>query len=153
MSDYLIRAIKAAPNITVHYKTEVVDGSGDSRLTQLTIRDATSGTTQNVSTSGLFVMIGAEPHTSWLPEGIRRDQWGYLITGPDLLAASPADPAWAKSRPPLPFEASMTGVFAVGDVRHGGAKRVAASVGDASVAVRLLHQYLARLTEHEPIGG
>jgi thioredoxin reductase (NADPH) len=96
-------------------------------------------------------MIGAEPLTSWLPEAIRRDQWGYLLTGSDLLEAASVNREWPESRPPLPFETSMHGVFAVGDVRHGGGKRVAASVGDASVAVRLLHQYLAQLTEHERI--
>jgi thioredoxin reductase (NADPH) len=91
-------------------------------------------------------MIGAEPHTSWLPQAIQRDPWGYLFTGTDLQTMAPTDPA----RPtPLPFETSMPGVFAVGDVRHGSGKRVAASVGDGSVAVRLLHEYLAQLGEQD----
>lgn len=149
MSDYLIRAIEAAPNITVRCGTKVVDGSGDRQLTQLTLRDTASGATENVSTSGLFVMIGAEPHTSWLPRAIQRDPWGYLLTGADLQTISPPDPSWPKPRLPLPFETSMPGVFAVGDVRHGSGKRVAASVGDGSVAVRLLHEYLAQLSEQE----
>ena len=146
MSDYLIRAIKAAPNITVRCGTEVVDGAGDRRLSQLTLRDTTTGATENVSSNGVFVMIGAEPHTSWLPQSIQRDPWGYLFTGTDLQTMAPTDPA----RPtPLPFETSMPGVFAVGDVRHGSGKRVAASVGDGSVAVRLLHEYLAQLGEQD----
>src|SRR5215213_7661295 len=77
MSDYLVRAIEAAPNITVRCGTEVVDGSGDRQLSQLTLRDTASAATKTVPTGGLFVMIGAEPHTSWLPPGIMRDQWGY----------------------------------------------------------------------------
>ena len=92
-------------------------------------------------------MIGAEPHSSWLPSAARRDQWGYLITGIDLLTASATDPAWPEPRPPLPFETSMPGVFAVGDVRRGSAKRVAASVGEGSVAVRLLHDYLSQVSQ------
>ena len=77
MSDYLVRAIEATPNITVRCGTEVVDGSGDRQLSQLALRDTASGATKTVPTGGLFVMIGAEPHTSWLPPGIMRDQWGY----------------------------------------------------------------------------
>ena len=152
MSDYLIRAIDAAPNITVRYETEVVDGSGDRQLTQLTLRHRASGATETVPTSGLFVLIGADPHTSWLPEAIQRDPWGYLLTGTDLLQTSQTNPAWPLSRPPLPFETSMSGVFAVGDVRHSEAKRVAAAVGDGSVAIRLVHEYLATLTaqKHSP---
>ena len=151
MSDYLVRAIEAAPNIAVRCGTEVVDGAGDRQLTQLTLRDRASGATENVSTSGLFVMIGAKPHTSWLPQAIQRDPWGYLLTGPDVQTMSQADPESPKPRPTLPFETSMPGVFAVGDVRHGSGKRVAASVGDGSVAVRLLHEYLAQLSEQEQI--
>jgi len=143
MSDYLIRAIEAAPNITVRYETEVVDGSGDHQLTQLTLRHKASGATETVPTSGLFVLIGADPHTAWLPEAIQRDTLGYLFTGTDLLQTSQANPAWPLSRPSLPFETSMPGVFAVGDVRHGEAKRVAAAVGDGSAAIRLVHEYLS----------
>lgn len=149
MSDYLIRAIEAATNITVRCTTEVVDGSGDRQLKQLRLRNKASGTTESVATGGLFVMIGADPHTSWLPPAIWRDSWGYLLTGSDLLQTSEASPAGTESRPPLPFETSMPGVFAVGDVRHGSAKRVAAAVGDGSVAVRFVHEYLAQLSEQE----
>jgi thioredoxin reductase (NADPH) len=149
MSDYLIRAIEAAPNITVRYETEVVDGSGDRQLTQLTLRHKGPGATETVPTSGLFVLIGADPHTLWLPEAIQRDQWGYLLTGTDLQQTSQTNPARPLSRPALPFETSLPGVFAVGDVRHGEAKRVAAAVGDGSVAIRLVHRYLATLTAQE----
>ena|SRR5829696_7313788 len=144
MSDYLVRAIEAAANVTVRCGTDVVDGSGDRQLTQLTLRDKASGVSETVPTGGLFVMIGAEPHTSWLPPAILRDSWGYVLTGPDLQEVSRTDTVWPESRPPLPFETSIPGVFAVGDVRHGGSKRVAAAVGDGSAAVRLLHEYLTK---------
>jgi thioredoxin reductase (NADPH) len=144
MSDYLIGAIEAAADIEVRCGTDVVDASGDRQLTRLTLRDKASGASETVPTAGLFVMIGAEPHTSWLPPAIRRDSWGYVLTGPDLKEVSGADTAWPESRPPLPFETSIPGVFAVGDVRHGESKRVAAAVGDGSAAVRLLHEYLTQ---------
>jgi thioredoxin reductase (NADPH) len=92
-------------------------------------------------------MIGAEPHSSWLQDTIRRDQRGYLITGNDLLETSEVGPVWPDSRRPLPFETSMPSVFAVGDVRLGSAKRVAASAGECSVAVRMLHDYLRQPSE------
>ena len=88
-----------------------------------------------VTTGGLFLLIGAEPHTSWLAASIQRDNRGYLVTGADLLAAPQFSVPWHLPRPPLPFETSMPGVFAVGDVRHGGVKRVAPAVGDGSVAI------------------
>ena len=92
-------------------------------------------------------MIGAEPHSSWLPSALRRDQRGYVVTGNDLLRTSETDATWPEPRPPLPFETSMPGVFAVGDVRLSSTKRVAASVGEGSVAVRLLHDYLVSQQE------
>jgi thioredoxin reductase (NADPH) len=147
MSDYLIRAIQTAPNITVRCGTEVVDGSGDRQLRQLTLRERASGATEVVPSNALFVMIGAEPHSSWLPSALRRDQRGYVVTGNDLLQTSETDATWPEPRPPLPFETSMPGVFAVGDVRLSSTKRVAASVGEASVAVRLLHDYLVSQQE------
>jgi thioredoxin reductase (NADPH) len=135
MSDYLIRQIDAADNIDVRHRTEVVDATGDGRLTGLMLRQRDTGTTSSVPAAALFVLIGAEPHTTWLPPEIQRDRHGYVLTGTDV----PPAPA---GRPPLLFETSMPGVFAVGDVRHGSVKRVASSVGEGSVAVRLLHDYL-----------
>jgi thioredoxin reductase (NADPH) len=98
------------------------------------------GDTHVEECSGLFVMIGADPHTAWLPPAILRDRRGYVLTGQDLLAEPMG---WRARRPPLPFETSLPGVFAVGDIRRSEVKRVAASVGDGSVAVRLLHEYLS----------
>jgi thioredoxin reductase (NADPH) len=134
MSDYLIRQIEAAGTIEVRPGTEVVGGTGDGRLTGLVL--AGPGGRSTVPAAALFVLIGAEPHTGWLPAAIRRDRHGYILTGPDTEPV-PAGPV------PRLFETSLPGVFAVGDVRHGSVKRVASSVGEGSVAVRLVHDYLA----------
>ncbi|HYY81406.1 MAG TPA: FAD-dependent oxidoreductase [Actinomycetes bacterium] len=142
MSDYLIQQIHAAPNITIRLGVEAVDGHGDGQLTGLTLRDWQSGATETVPAAALFVLIGAEPHTGWLPQAIRRDRWGFVVTGADLLQDGRPPPGWPLERPPMPFESSMPGVFAVGDVRHGSVKRVAAAVGEGSVAIQLIHQYL-----------
>jgi thioredoxin reductase (NADPH) len=137
MSDYLVREIRSAPNITVRHGVEVVGGGGESRLTHLVLRDRRTGRTETAPTAGLFVLIGAAPHTQWLPQRIERDRWGYLLTGPDRTGGGPA------SSPGALFETSMAGVFAVGDVRHGSVKRVASAVGEGAVAIRLVHDHLA----------
>jgi thioredoxin reductase (NADPH) len=142
MSDYLVQEIHAALNITVRLGVEVVDGHGDGRLASLTLRDRQSGATETVPAAALFVLIGAEPHTGWLPQAIRRDRWGFVITGADLLQDGTPPTGWPLDRPPMPFESSMPGVFAVGDVHHGSVKRVASAVGEGSVAIQLVHQYL-----------
>ena len=131
MSDYLVREIEATSNIAVRYHAEVVDGAGTGRLTTLVLRDRTTGTTETVPASGLFVLIGAKPHTQWLPDEIVRDESGYVRTG-------------GSGRQ---FETSMPGVFAVGDVRSGSVKRVASSVGDGAVAIRIVHEYLDDLSK------
>jgi thioredoxin reductase (NADPH) len=146
MSDYLVREIQAAPNIVVRYSTEAVDGRGDGHLTALTLKDRTTGTTQTVPATALFILIGAEPHTDWLPETIGRDRWGFVLTGSDLLQDGRPPAGWPLDRPPMPLETSLPGVFAVGDVRHGSTKRVASAVGEGSIAIRLIHEYLSQLS-------
>jgi len=137
MSQYLIREIETAPNIEVRYRTEVTGGGGDGRLEQLSLRHRDTGDTRTEPADGLFVLIGAQPLTEWLPEAVGRDQWGYILTGPDLAER------WTLQREPYLLETSTPGVFAVGDVRHASVKRVAAAVGDGSIAIRLAHDYLA----------
>jgi thioredoxin reductase (NADPH) len=144
MSDYLVREIEAAPNIVVRYQIEVVDGHGNGHLTALTLKDRTTGTTETVPATALFILIGAEPHTDWLPEPIRRDRWGFVLTGTDLLEDGRPPAGWPLERPPMPLETSLPGVLAVGDVRHGSIKRVASAVGEGSVAIRLIHEYLSQ---------
>jgi thioredoxin reductase (NADPH) len=133
MSDYLIRELDAIPNVAVRLRTRIVDGAGVSRLETLELEDATGGR-ERVAAAGLFVMIGAEPHTAWLRDAVQLDPGGYILTGGEV-----------SGRPALPLETSMPGVFAVGDVRHGPIKRVAAAVGDGSVAIGYVHQYLAEV--------
>jgi thioredoxin reductase (NADPH) len=96
-----------------------------------------------VSAAALFIMIGGEPHTEWLPDEIERDEQGYLITGRELLESALR---WDETREPLPLETSMLGVFAAGDVRRGSIKRVASGVGEGATVVRLVHEHLS---EHD----
>jgi thioredoxin reductase (NADPH) len=143
MSSYLIREIGDAPNISVHYHTEAADGGGEGHLEHLLLRDRETGETATVPAAGLFILIGASPFTSWLPEAIDRDQWGFVLTGPDTAS-------WPLQRAPFLFEASLPGVFAVGDVRHGSVKRVASAVGEGAIAIRLVHDYLALAPARAP---
>ncbi len=137
MSAYLIDELAAESKVTVRTNVEAVDGDGQDRLRGLTVRDRGSGETQHLDVEGLLIMIGAVPHTQWLPEAVLRDARGFVLTGRDV----PSD-AWPLEQPPLPYETSLPGVFAVGDVRSGSVKRVAASVGEGSVVVS---QVLTRL--------
>ena len=142
MSEYLTREIASAANVHVRYRCEVAGGGGGGRLEHLLVRDRDSGRTEPLPAAGLFVLIGAEPFTGWLPGAIARDPWGFILTGPD------AGPRWPLPRAPFPFETTAPGVFAVGDVRHGSVKRVASAVGEGSVAIRFVHDYLAFAPDH-----
>ncbi len=149
MSDYLIQEIDAADNIDVRFHTEVVDGRGDRRLEGLVLRDNHTGATESVATSALFVLIGAQPHTDWLPNDILRDKKGYIYTGQDLIREDTTTKGWRLPRPPFLLESSMPGVFVVGDVRHNSVKRVTSAVGEGGVAIQMTHQYLSMLHENE----
>jgi thioredoxin reductase (NADPH) len=142
MSDYLVREIESAPNIAIRYHVVVAGGAGNGRLERLTIEDRDSGTTETVPATALFVLIGAEPRTQWLPDAIERDRWGFVVTGADLLAGGGSPRNWPLDRAPMLLESSLPRVFAVGDVRSGSVKRVASAVGEGSIAIRLVHEYL-----------
>jgi thioredoxin reductase (NADPH) len=142
MSDYLIREIESAPNIAVRYKVAVTGGAGRSRLESLTLTDLQTGAAETVAAAALFVLIGAEPRTQWLPATVRRDQPGFVLTGNDLLENGRPQADWPLQRMPMFLESSLPGVFAVGDVRHGSVKRVASAVGEGSIAIRLVHDHL-----------
>ena len=135
MSHYLIQQIEASPNIKVRLETEVVGGGGEEWLTGLALRDR-SGETEQVEAQALFLMIGARPNTGWLPGEILRDPRGFIPTGVELEDTD----AWPLERAPLSLETSMPGVLAVGDVRRGSPNRVAAAVGEGSIAVRQVHE-------------
>ena len=142
MSEYLIREIDAAPNIAVRCRVAVTGGAGQNRLESLTLTDLESSTAETVGAGALFVLIGAEPRTQWLPDTVRRDQSGFVITGTDLLDDGRPAGDWPLRRLPMFLESSLPGVFAVGDVRYGSVKRVASAVGEGSTAIRLVHDYL-----------
>ncbi len=142
MSDYLIKEIDRAGNITVRPRTQVVSAHGAGRLEELSLRDRERDRTERVPAEALFIMIGAEPRTDWLAGVVDRDQHGFLLTGADL-ATTAAGTGLSLPRPPLPMETSLPGVFAAGDVRHGSVKRVASAVGEGAVSVQFVHQYLA----------
>ena len=147
ISDYLVQKIEATPNISVVLHTEVVEGHGRQRLEGLTLRDRHTGATRTVPASAVFVLIGAEPHTDWLEGVVERDERGYVLTGSDLQRDGRLPDSWPLERPPLSLETSLPGVFAAGDVRYRSIKRVASAVGEGSIAVTLVHEYLADLQE------
>ena len=140
MSHYLVRQLEATPNVEVRLGTEVVGGSAgeDGWLRDLLLRSA-NGETETVPSDGLFLMIGADPNTEWLPAGIRLGEDGFICTGAEVEGNGD----WPLDRAPLSLETSMPGVFAAGDVRHGSMNRVASAVGEGSIAIRLIHELVA----------
>jgi thioredoxin reductase (NADPH) len=137
MSDYLVRAIEANTGIAVRTGTAVTGGGGEAHLERLVLRELASGAEETVSADALFVLIGSRPRTDWLPPELAKDEHGFLLTGDDVSSA------WPLERHPFLLETSMPGVFAVGDVRHGSVKRVAAAVGEGATAVQFVHRLLA----------
>jgi thioredoxin reductase (NADPH) len=138
MSHYLVDQIEATPNITVRTGSEVVGGGGDGWLDHLVLRRRADGGEETVPAQGLFLMIGAEPRTDWLPPSIERDPRGFVLTGVDLSVEA----LRAFDRPPMPLETSVPGILAVGDVRHDSVKRVASAVGEGSIAIQQVHRLL-----------
>jgi len=139
MSSYLATRIERADNITVLLNSEICGCKGEHTLDCATIVDRKTGEYRTENISGIFVMIGAMPHTAWLPEKIALDEKGFILTGPSVAQSG----KWTENRPPLFLETSCPGVFAVGDARATSVKRVASAVGEGAMAVALVHQYLA----------
>ncbi|MFQ4139350.1 FAD-dependent oxidoreductase [Nodosilinea sp. PGN35] len=143
MSQYLIDQIAATDNIAVQTHTSVIEAKGGTQLEALVLQNAVTGASETVPAQSLFIFIGATPHTDWLEDLVQRDSRGYLLTGPDLAKSGvPPHQVWAQERSPFLLETSLPGVFAVGDVRHGSIKRVASGVGEGSICVQFVHQYL-----------
>jgi len=142
MSKYLIDQIRGTSNIKVETHSQVVEALGNGRLEQLKVRCNQQDRT--VPATGLFIFIGAEPATDWLPGEIMRDPRGFVLSGPDLRVDGKLPRLWKEDREPYLLESSLPGVFVAGDVRHGSVKRVASAVGEGSIAVQFMHQYLAR---------
>jgi thioredoxin reductase (NADPH) len=145
MSQYLIDQIKQTPNIQVELNSRVAEVRGNAHLEEISIHCSASGETARVRANYLFIFIGATPHTDWLGDAVRRDERGFILTGPDLLDGGRRPAGWSLDRDPWLLETSVPGVFAVGDVRRGSVKRVASGVGEGAVAVSFIHQYLSRV--------
>ena len=138
MSRYLVDQLAARGNIGVRFGSEVAAAHGDASLEAIEIRATADGATERVASGGLFMFIGADAQTGWLPPEISLDARGYVLTGPEMRAAG----QWTQDRDPYLLETSVPGIFACGDVRFGPVKRVAAAVGEGSMVIAFVHQYL-----------
>jgi thioredoxin reductase (NADPH) len=145
MSQYLIDQIRATPNIQIWPNASVAEAHGESHLEEITILCSDTGKFERVPASAMFIFIGAMPQTDWLSEIVERDNLGFILTGPDLMRGAERPTGWKLDRDPFLLETNVPGIFAVGDVRHGSVKRVASGVGEGSVAVQFIHQYLSKV--------
>ena len=140
MSDYLVREIEASPRIVVRTDTDIVDGGGDGQLEWLELADRASAARDRIPAAGLFILIGTETRSNWLPAEIQRDSKGFVA---HRRRRRPA--RWPLARPPQALETSVPGVFAAGDVRANNVKRVASAVGEGSISVPMVHKFLEEL--------
>ena len=143
MSKYLIDRIEATDNIAVKLFTQVVEVLGKEKLKAIKLANSKTGEVYSVSADALFVFIGSKPNTNWLQGLVEQDEKGFILTGADLLQGKRSPQECSLERVPFPFETSVLGIFAIGDVRYQSIKRVASAVGEGSVAVRFVHQYLS----------
>jgi thioredoxin reductase (NADPH) len=145
MSQYLIDQIRQTANIHVRLDTEVTGVYGQECLESIVIKNNRTGEVEQAPTSALFLFIGAAPRTEWLAGILERDEYGFLLTGPDLPRERGHVRGWTLDRDPYLLETNMPGVFVAGDVRHGSTKRVATAVGEGAIAVRFVHEYLSSI--------
>jgi len=138
MSHYLVAQLRGKSNIAVQLGSEIHAVHGDTNLTAIDIRDSASKEMRRYDCGGVFIFIGADAETEWLPADIARDARGYVLTGDDLRKAG----RWSHGRDPYLLETSVPGIFACGDVRLSPVKRVASAVGEGSMAIALVQQYL-----------
>jgi thioredoxin reductase (NADPH) len=145
MSQYLIDQIKQTSNIQIWAHASLKEAHGETHLEEITVLCSDTNKLERVPASAMFIFIGALPRTDWLADLVERDERGFLLTGPDLIRDGQRPKGWTLERDPFLLETNMPGIFAVGDVRHGSVKRVASSVGEGSVAVQFIHQYLSKV--------
>jgi thioredoxin reductase (NADPH) len=145
MSQYLIDQIKKTPNIQIWAHASVVEAHGATHLEEISVLCSDTNKIERVAASSMFIFIGALPRTDWLAGLIERDERGFILTGPDLIRDGQRPRGWGLERDPFLLETNVPGIFAVGDVRHGSVKRVASGVGEGSVAVQFIHQYLSKV--------
>jgi thioredoxin reductase (NADPH) len=147
MSRYLIQRISGNPSIELLCHSELTGIEGENKLEEVSWSNKQTGKVRSVQAQHLFIMAGASPNTNWLQGRVALDESGFVLTGRDLpIAIDPVrNPPWPLSRPPLMLESSLPGVFAVGDVRAGSVKRVAAAVGEGATSVSMAHRALAEL--------
>jgi thioredoxin reductase (NADPH) len=143
MSQYLIEQIEALDNVTVHLNAAIGAVRGEAHLESATLTEGDASSELDVS--AMFVFIGQQPRTDWLGDAVLRDQAGFVMTGAAVLADGRPPAGWGSAREPFLLETSMPGVFAAGDVRHRSVKRIASAVGEGSMAVQFVHQFLATL--------
>jgi thioredoxin reductase (NADPH) len=142
MSQYLVDQIQATENIEVLTRAEVIEVHGQDRLREITFKTIDSGETQTSPAAALFVFIGAVPHTNLVADVVEMNRAGFILTGPDLIRDGRRPKNWPLTRDPYLLETSVPGIFAAGDVRQGAIRRVASAVGQGSVAISFVHQYL-----------
>ena len=143
MSQYLIDQIAKTPNIRLQPRTEVKRVEGNGRVERVALTSLADGSCRVEEADALFVFIGTQPRSDWLPPEVLRNTKGFVLTGRDLMAADGYARIWKERREPLPLETSVAGVFAAGDLRASAMNRVASAVGEGSMVVRLAHEYLA----------
>ena len=145
MSQYLVAQINATPNIKSLFNSNVTGVQGEGKLEAVTVSNSVTGETATLPTTALLIFIGAMPRTEWVTGVLERDEMGFLLTGPDLQKEGKMPQSWALKRAPFWLESSVPGVLVAGDVRHRSVKRMASAVGEGSMAVQFVHQYLSGL--------
>jgi thioredoxin reductase (NADPH) len=145
MSQYLIDQVQQTANIQLWTRASVVEAHGETRLEEISVLCSDTDKVERVPANAMFIFIGALPRTDWLAGLVDRDERGFLLTGPDLMLGGQRPKGWTLDRDPFLLETNVPGLFAVGDVRHGSVKRVASGVGEGSVAVQFIHQYLSKV--------